>query len=265
MFVDGSLKKKINLGSINSINWTRIMAQISYYIYAFNKVRDITGKNNVSFSVPTGNFGDAYAGFLAKEKLKIPINKIIVATNSNNILDRFFRTGTYKRGNVYKTISPSMDIQIASNFERLLYDTNNLDGELVEDLMDNFRDRNLIKVSKECLDYAKKSFTSFSINERNTIQSIKKIYEDFNIIVDPHTAIGLNAANKFLSKNKDEIVISLATAHPAKFSESVYSILGINPEIPDNYQDIFKLNEKYEIIDNSYEVIRSYIIKKSLN
>ena len=134
LFRDNDLNQRLNLGSINSINWTRIMAQITYYIYAYNKIKSETGKANISFSVPTGNFGDAYAGYIAKEKFKIPIKNLIIATNKNNILDRFFRTGMYNKDKVFTTISPSMDIQIASNFERLLYDITNESGEKVSNL-----------------------------------------------------------------------------------------------------------------------------------
>ena len=262
LFRDNELNKILNLGSINSINWTRIMAQITYYIYAYNKVMKLTGNNNISFSVPTGNFGDAYAGYIAKEKFKIPINKLIVATNKNNILDRFFKTGIYKTDKVYSTISPSMDIQIASNFERLLYDISNYNGNKVSELMYNFYKTGKIKVNKECFDLTKNSFTSFSINERETKQRIKDTFDNFDIVIDPHTAVGLEASSKYLKEHQESVVVTLATAHPSKFSESVRQILGFDPELPSNFKNIFDLEEKYQVIDHSYSLVKNFILKK---
>ena len=262
LFRDNELNKTLNLGSINSINWTRIMAQITYYIYAYNKVLKLTGNHNISFSVPTGNFGDAYAGYIAKNKFNIPINKLIVATNKNNILDRFFRTGTYKIDKVHSTISPSMDIQIASNFERLLYDINNYDGKKVSELMDGLNKKGKIKVNKECFTIAKKSFTSFSINEKKTKQRIKDTYDNFNLVIDPHTAVGLEASSQYLKKQQEGIVVTLATAHPSKFSGSVRKILGFDPQLPSDYKNIFDLEEKFQVIDHSYSSVKNYILKK---
>ncbi len=265
LFNDNKLNKVLNLGSINSINWTRIMAQITYYIYAYNKIRKTAGKCNISFSVPTGNFGDAYAGYLAKEKFNIPINKIIIATNKNNILDRFFKTGTYKKEKVFETISPSMDIQIASNFERLLFDINKGNGSIVNTLMEKFKKSSFVKVAKEPFNLTKDKFISFSINEANTRKRIISTYKKFDIIIDPHTAVGLDAANLYLNKNIEDVVVTLATAHPAKFSNSVKAILGVDPELPKGYEDLLQLKEKYEIIDNSYDLISNYILNNAIN
>ena len=263
MFRDKKLNSKLSLGSINSINWTRIMAQITYYIYGYNKVKKMTNSKNICFSIPTGNFGDAYAGYIAKMKLNIPIKKLIVATNSNNILDRFFKTGSYKKQEVYKTISPSMDIQIASNFERLLYDICDFNGKKVSDLMNEFKEANIIKFSIKDLNTIKKQFTSFSVNEALTNNAIESTYNNYKVVIDPHTAVGLAAANQYTSENKEDVVITLATAHPAKFSESVESVLGFNPKLPNAYNDIFSLKEKYQVFNNSYQDISDYIMSNS--
>ena len=263
LFIDKKLKSELSLGSINSINWTRIMAQITYYIYAYYKVRQLTNRKNISFSVPTGNFGDAYAGYIAKTKLNIPIKKLIVATNSNNILDRFFKTGLYKKQQVYKTISPSMDIQIASNFERLLYDLCPLNGKKVNELMEEFKETNIIKSNLNDLETINKQFTSFSVNEELTNNSILRAYSKYKIVIDPHTAVGLEAANQYITKNKEDIVVTLATAHPAKFSESVKNVLGFNVKLPNTYNNIFSLKEKYEVFNNSYQQISNYILDNS--
>jgi len=263
LFVDKKLNSKLSLGSINSINWTRIMAQITYYIYAYYKVKGISNTKNISFSIPTGNFGDAYAGYIAKMKLNIPIKRLIIATNSNNILDRFFKTGLYKKDKVYKTISPSMDIQIASNFERLLYDIAPLNGKSVNTLMEDFKKTNLIKSSINDLELMNKQFTSFSVNEELTNSSILRAYNKYKVVIDPHTAVGLEAATQYITKNKESVVVTLATAHPAKFSDSVKSILGFSPKLPITYNDIFSLKEKYVVFNNCYQDIYNYILDNS--
>lgn len=263
LFRDKELNKKLNLGSINSINWTRIMAQVTYYIYAYNQVKKETGKTNISFSIPTGNFGDAYAGYIAKKKFNIPIKKLIVATNKNNILDKFFRTGIYKKNKVFNTISPSMDIQVASNFERLLYDITNESGKKVSQFMTDFKEKGIIKVEKEYFERAKESFVSYCVNESNTKQRIKKTYNKFKIVVDPHTSVGLEASNIYLNENPKDLVITLATAHPSKFSESVNSILGFYPNLPLGYKNIINLEEKYKVINNSYNLVKDFILKNA--
>ena len=265
LFRDNELNKNLNLGSINSINWTRIMAQITYYIYAYNKIKSETGKANISFSVPTGNFGDAYAGYIAKEKFRIPIKKLIIATNKNNILDRFFRTGMYYKDKVFTTISPSMDIQIASNFERLLYDITNENGEKVSELMHDFKKKGVIKVEKKYFEKTKESFISFSVNERLTKKRIIKAYSKFNMVIDPHTAVGLQASNEYLKEYPKDIVVTLSTAHPSKFSKSINSILGFQPDLPQGYKNIFNLEEKYKVIDNSYNLVKDFILKNATN
>ena len=265
LFRDNDLNKNLNLGSINSINWTRIMSQITYYIYAYNKIKSETGKTNISFSVPTGNFGDAYAGYIAKEKFKIPIKKIIVATNKNNILDRFFRTGVYNKDKVFKTISPSMDIQIASNFERLLYDITNESGAKVSKFMRDFKEKGIIKIEKKYFDKTKENFISFSVNERLTKKRIIKTYNEFNMVIDPHTAVGLHASDEYLEQHPKDIVVTLSTAHPFKFSNSVNSILGFQPDLPQGFENILKLEEKYEVINNSYNLVKDFILKNATN
>ena len=263
LFRDNELNQRLNLGSINSINWTRIMAQITYYIYTYNKVKRETGKTDISFSVPTGNFGDAYAGYIAKEKFNIPIKKLIVATNKNNILDRFFRTGVYKKDKVFTTISPSMDIQVASNFERLLYDITDESGKKVSKFMSDFKDKGIIKVKKKYFDKTKESFASYFVNERDTKRRIKKTYDKYGIVIDPHTAVGLEASNIYLDQHPNDIVVTLSTAHPSKFSESVNAILGFKPSLPDGYEDVFNIEEKYHVFDKSYNLIKDFILRNA--
>ncbi len=263
LFRDKQLNKKLKLGSINSINWSRIMAQITYYIYAYHQINKINYQDSVNFSIPTGNFGDAYAGYIAKKKFNIPIKKLIVATNKNNILDKFFRTGIYKKKKVFKTLSPSMDIQVASNFERLLFDINLTDGDRVDELMQLFKKNQTITQDSALLKSTNNDFFSYSVSDNETFARIKNTYKRHNIIIDPHTAVGLEAACSYLKKNQNDVVVTLATAHPLKFGEAVKSALGFEPELTSSFKDIYDLKEKFKILDNSVEDVRSFILENS--
>ena len=262
LFNDKDTKEK-KFASINSINWTRIMSQITYYVYAFKQL-SLLKKQRISFSVPTGNFGDAYAGYLAKSKLNIPLEKIIIATNENDILNRFFRSGEYFKENVKSTNSPSMDIQVASNFERLLYDIFNEDSSKVSEIMKRFETKNNLFIKKNTNKKLLDHFTSFSINETRTLETIKNVYEKYNIVLDPHTAVGYAASLDYLDSNKGHTVVSLATAHPAKFSKAVRESIGKEPMLPSKYRNIFDLEEKYEVLDNNYNLVKDFILKNTL-
>ena len=263
LFKDKASKEK-RFASINSINWSRIMAQISYYIYAYEKLSLINDKKKISFSVPTGNFGDAYAGYLAKSKFNIPIHKLIIATNENDILNRFFRKGEYKKNLVRSTYSPSMDIQVASNFERLLYDILKQDSTELTTLMKEFEEKDKLYLNDK---YDKKilnTFLSYKVSNKQTIKVIKSVYDKYKIILDPHTAVGFFASLEYLKENKNDISVTLATAHPAKFSDSVTHAININPKLPLRYKNIYKLNEKFKVIDNDYSKIKKYIFNNSV-
>jgi len=262
LFNDKDTQEK-KFASINSINWTRIMSQITYYVYAFKKL-SLLNKQSISFSVPTGNFGDAYAGYLAKSKLNIPLEKIIIATNENDILNRFFRSGKYYKENVKSTNSPSMDIQVASNFERLLYDIFNEDSSKVSEIMKRFETKNNLFIKKNTNKKLLDHFISFSINETRTLEIIKNVYEKYNIVLDPHTAVGYAASLDYLDYNKGHTVVSLATAHPAKFSKAVIESIGKEPVLPSKYKNIFDLDEKYEVLDNNYNLVKDFILKNTL-
>ena len=263
LFNDKDTKEK-KFASINSINWTRIMAQITYYIYAVMQI-NLYETKKISFSVPTGNFGDAYAGYLAKSKLNATIEKIIIATNENDILDRFFKTGEYCKSNVKSTNTPSMDIQVASNFERLLYDILNEDSKQVMKIMKNFESKNSLFIKKNTNEKILESFNSFSINQKRTLEVIRNVYEKYNIILDPHTAVGFAASLDYLEKNsKGHTVVSLATAHPAKFSNAVVKAIGKKPILPKKYENIFELEEKCEVLDNNYKLVKDFILKNTL-
>ena len=255
MFNDEKFRKTINLSGVNSINWARIIFQIIYYFYAYFK---ISNSEKVNFSVPTGNFGDVYAGYLAK-KMGLPIDKLIVSTNENDILQRVINTGEYIPKEVKPSISPSMDIQVASNFERLIFDATNFNDTEVDLLMSDLKKKGSFKLKKEYLEYIQQSFIGVKVNDKETRETIEKIYKKHNFIIDPHTAIAIKAQEKI---NIDTKTVCLATAHPYKFVETVEKIIGIKMEIP--IQGSFLgPDEKYEVLENDIEVIKKYIKKRA--
>ena len=255
MFADKEFSSSINMSGVNSINWARIIAQAVYYFYSFFLL-----KNNkpINFSVPTGNFGDVYAGYLAK-KMGLKIDKLIVATNQNDILHRAIDLGKYETETVVETISPSMDIQIASNFERLIYDINNHDDTETKDIMTKIKKNGKFIIPEEKLLKIKKDFLSASLNESEVLNVIKKVYKKHKVILDPHSAIGFGALAK-LDLNGENVV--LATAHPCKFPEAINKSINLKPGLPDELKYIIDEKESYDIISNNLDKIKEYIKSK---
>ncbi len=252
MFSDLEFSDSINMSGVNSINWARIIAQTVYYFYSYFKL----GKETVSFSVPTGNFGDVFAGYLAK-KMGLPIDKLIVATNENDILHRAISRGDYVSKSVKETSSPSMDIQLASNFERLIYYINNSDSEITVDIMEKIK-QNIYQIDKSNLEIIKKDFLSESCNEKETLDIIKQYYKKNNIILDPHTAVGVGVANK-LSFN-DCIVLS--TAHPCKFPDATNKAINKNEKLPEELEHVLKKNENFQLLNNNTDEVKKFIKSK---
>jgi len=252
MFSDLEFSKSINMSGVNSINWARIIAQAVYYFYSYFKL----GKENISFSVPTGNFGDVFAGYLAK-KMGLPIDKLIVATNENDILHRAISKGDYVSKEVKETLSPSMDIQLASNFERLIYYVNNSDSEKTAEIMKKIK-QNSYQIEKNNLDIIQKDFLSESCNEQETLDIIKKNYEENNIILDPHTAVGVGAANK-LSIN-DCVVLS--TAHPCKFPDATNNAINKHEKLPNKLQHVLNKDENFQVLNNNTEEVKNFVRSK---
>ena len=252
MFNDEKFSKAINMSGVNSINWARIIAQSVYYFYAYFKVGN--GKP-LSFCVPTGNFGDIYAGYLAK-KLGLPIDKLIVATNKNDILHRAISGGDYTQKKVEETNTPSMDIQIASNFERLLYDVKDCDSEVTKDVMSKIKN-NSYKIDKNDLDKIKKNFISEMLDENETVEMIKTINNEHKIVVDPHTAVGIGAARKLgLEKN----CVVLSTAHPCKFPQAIEVAISKTENLPDSLNYVYDRKEKFELLPNDIEKVKGYVM-----
>ena len=252
MFNDEKFSKAINMSGVNSINWARIIAQSVYYFYAYFKVGN---GQPLSFCVPTGNFGDIYAGYLAK-KLGLPIDKLIVATNKNDILHRAISGGDYTQKKVEETNTPSMDIQIASNFERLLYDVKDCDSEVTKDVMSKIKD-NSYKIGKNDLDKIKKNFISEMLDENETVEMIKTINNEHKIVVDPHTAVGIGAARKLgLEKN----CVVLSTAHPCKFPQAIEVAISKTENLPDSLNYVYDRKEKFELLPNDIEKVKGYVM-----
>jgi threonine synthase len=253
MFADKNFSNKIKMSGVNSINWARIIAQSVYYFYSYFLLKE--SNQPVNFSVPTGNFGDVYAGYLSK-KMGLPINKLVVATNQNDILHRAITSGIYEAEKVIETISPSMDIQIASNFERLIYDLNNFDDKKTIDVMNDIKKKGKYIINKESLDKINNNFLSTSMNEEEVLKTIKLVYDKFDIVLDPHSAIGYGAFDKINLKGNNVV---LATAHPCKFPSAVKKAISFDSKLPDELSYILNEKENYDIVENNLDKIKQYI------
>ncbi|MBT2737218.1 threonine synthase [Bacillus sp. ISL-7] len=253
LFADVDFKNKYHMRAINSINFVRIMAQTVYYFYAYFQVTKETGSESVNFSVPTGNFGDIFAGYLAK-KMGLPIGKLIVATNENNILEDFISDGVYKPGEFRSTYSPSMDIQVASNFERYLYYLLGENPDEVSALMEKFKSEGKIVVNEEQLRQVKEDFAAHGVEGEECLQTITKYHAETSYLLDPHTACGVAA---YESCNKpSEVCVTLATAHPAKFNESIERC-DIKQTFPEQISQLFNKPQHLEVVDaDKDEIVR---------
>ena len=255
MFADKEFSNSINMSGVNSINWARIIAQAVYYFYTYFQIQD---KRPINFSVPTGNFGDVYAGYLSK-KMGLPINKFIVATNKNDILHRAISNGNYEAESVSETNSPSMDIQIASNFERLIYDLNDCDDDETRKIMHGIKEKGKYIISKDKMKKINEDFLSASMSEKEILDTIKEVQVKYGIILDPHSAIGFGSLNKV---NLEGNNVVLATAHPCKFPEAIDKSIGIKPDLPDELKYVMGEKENYDIISNNLSKTQQYIKEK---
>ena len=257
MFVDQQFAKKINMSGVNSINWARIIAQIVYYFFVYYKFSD--HQKPIVVSVPTGNFGDIYAGYVAK-KMGLNIKKLIVATNQNNILQRCIVSGEYKPSKVVQSFSPSMDIQVASNFERILFYLCEENSENLSKLMDNLKNKGYFKLSNKQLQNLKDYFSASSCSEEETIKIIKNIYNKFNYLIDPHTATGTKPLLD--SEYKKDSCFCFETAHPSKFPTAILKAINIKPQFPENFKTIENKNEVFSILDNKIERVKEFILER---
>ena len=263
IFNNIEFKSKHHLGAINSINWARILAQVVYYIYSCLHVAGHENNSAVSFSVPTGNFGDIFAGYIAKKMLPEGcISKLILATNSNDILSRFVNEGDYSLGEVVATSSPSMDIQAASNFERYLYYLMDREPDLVREAMLKFSVDGKLYL-QNYLAHIKRDFAASSISEDEVEQTINRYYQDYHYILDPHTAVGVRAAEQH--RDQGVAMVCLATAHPAKFGATVEQAIGRQPDLPPSLSELDGKPTRCEVMNCSIEELMAYIESHALN
>jgi threonine synthase len=261
IFNDLEFKDRYHLGAINSINWARVLAQVVYYVYAYLKLNR-AGFDSVDFSVPTGNFGDIFAGYLAKRLLPEGcINRLVLATNENDILTRFVNQGDYSIiGEVTHTSSPSMDIQIASNFERYLYYLRGKDGSRVKADLEAFAETGQMDLSG-LKEQVARDFVSLSVSETETIATIGEFFKSQDYLLDPHTAVGVKAGREL---REDRPMICLATAHPAKFGDAVQKATGKEMALPHALAELADLESRCEILDADVDQIRKYVREHAL-
>lgn len=258
-FADQSFREDMNLSAVNSINWARIMAQIVYYYVAAAALQ--TSGRKISFAVPTGNFGNIYAAYCAK-KMGLPIDRLIIGSNRNDILTRFFETGAMTAGAVEPSLSPSMDIQVSSNFERFLYDVMERDGSAVSASMESFRKTGAYALSEEQMKAARAVFSARRASDADTSSTIKNCHLETGYVMDPHTAVGLFAA---LGVERDPAIplVTLACAHPAKFPDSVEKSTGIHPGLPPHLADLYDRKEIFTVLPNDIKQVETFIREKS--
>ncbi len=257
------LQGKKRLVAVNSINWARIMAQIVYYFYAALEL-DVLGKSSeakVSFSVPTGNFGDIFAGYIAK-KMGLPIDSLVIATNANDILHRFISQNDYSQTQLVHTLSPSMDILVSSNFERFLFDVFERDGSALAEFMEKLNKED-VSVDEDKMNFARSLFSSARANDEETCEVIKRVSDSAQYLLDPHTAIGVKASRECLP-NHAFPVVNLATAHPVKFPEAIEKAGLSEPELPAHLSDLLQREERYDVLANDIEKVQGYIVNKGL-
>ena len=243
------------LVAVNSINWARIMAQIVYYFYS---ALALGGPHKaISFSVPTGNFGDIFAGYLAK-KMGLPIDQLLIATNSNDILHRCISDNDHSKQALHHSLSPSMDIMVSSNFERLLFDLYDRKGSEIQRLMGEF-ESGVMSLSENALLDARSLFTSFRLDDEETLETIADVYANCEYLLDPHTAIGVAAARAKRRDNKTPMVC-LATAHPAKFPEAILKAGNIGePPLPNHMSDLFEREERYQVLADDIQAVQQFV------
>ena len=255
MFNDFAFRDAVRLAGVNSINWARVLAQVVYYFTA--AVALGAPHRAVSFTVPTGNFGDVFAGHVAR-RMGLPIDRLVVATNRNDILHRALSTGRYATGEVAATISPSMDIQVSSNFERALFDAYGRDGAAVAQLMDELKRGGGFGISQGALQALREVFDSGRADEDETAAMIARARDDLGELVCPHTAVGLHVAQNHLGSTP---MVTLATAHPAKFPDAVAAATGRHPPLPPHMSDLYDRPERLRRVPDDLDALKALITK----
>lgn len=256
MFADQALREELNLSAINSINWARIMAQTVYYVSA-SLALGSPGRP-VNFAVPTGNFGNIYAAYIAR-LMGLPIHNLVIGSNRNDILTRFFESGEMRAESVVPTLSPSMDIQISSNFERYLFHLLGHDSERLTDLMNDFKKNGAFKIDDALMKKAQRDFKAIRCDDEHTKQMMATCYKATGKLIDPHTAVGLWAAGSATEADPSIPTIALACAHPAKFPDAVEDATGIRPPLPPHLEALFDKAELVTPLPNDLEKLKKFI------
>ncbi|MBO0735942.1 MAG: threonine synthase [Alphaproteobacteria bacterium] len=258
LFADAEFRGELNLSAVNSINWARIAAQTVYYVTA--AVALGVPARPVSFSVPTGNFGNVYAGHIAR-RAGVSIDRLVIGTNRNDILARYFATGRMSLGTVRPTLSPSMDIQVSSNFERLLFELKGRNGAAVGQAMGRFRHTGSLPEDGQAWRRACRLFSAYKVDDTRTMQTIARIYSGSGVLIDPHTAVAVAAAQSEFAEHDSNIpMIALGCAHPAKFPEAVERATGIRPALPAQLGDLLDRRERIIALPNELGAVRRYIL-----
>ena len=253
LFIDDELQNHTSLTAINSINWARLMAQVVYYFWAFLQIDE----EEINFIVPSGNFGNVFSANVAK-KMGLPINQLHITTNQNDILHSSIKNGLMKKNVVTQTHSPSMDIQVSSNFERQLFESSGRDSETINNIFHEFSKNNSYTFDKNLQKDLQSCYSTTAVSNDETLNAIKKIKEKYNYLADPHTSTGLHV---LLEKEENLPWVSLACAHPAKFGDAIEKATGELPTLPKDLSKLFDKEEKMTILDNNKEVLKSLILK----
>lgn len=260
LFNDHAFRDDVSLSGVNSINWARVLPQAVYYITA---ALSLGLDRKPVFSVPTGNFGDVFAGYVAT-KLGLEVERLLVATNMNDILSRTLNAGDHSLGGVTPTMSPSMDIQVSSNFERLLFDMYDRDPKRVLGLMNQLKDDGKFVLDPAVVESTKRLFAAERVDEAQTLETIAQVYRECEYLIDPHTAVGVAAYRRFKVAQGNNFRgpgVILSTAHPAKFPDAVEKATGIRPPLPEHMADLYEREERFDVLPADVQAVKAYILK----
>ena len=252
LFIDEEIQQQTSLTAINSINWARLMAQVVYYFWAYLQIE----QEKINFIVPSGNFGNVFSAQVAK-KMGLPIQQLHVTTNQNDILHSSINNGLMKKNEVTQTYSPSMDIQISSNFERQLFESAGRDSDIISNMFNQFSKEGVYKFDKNILEDLQSTYFSTAVSDDKTLSTIKQVKNKFNYLADPHTSTGLHV---LLNKKNDQPWVSLACAHPAKFGQAIKEAIGEEPRLPKDLSKLFDKEEKMTILNNNKNKLKTLIL-----
>jgi threonine synthase len=257
LFGDAAFRQRANLSAVNSINWARLVAQAVYYFHAALSL--CAPDRPVSFCVPTGNFGNIFAGYAAR-KMGLPVERLVIATNTNDILDRVLGTGRYEITGVTPTMSPSMDIEVSSNFERLIFDASRCDAALIRRLMAALKQSGSFTLPPSVHSAIARTFSSGRTDEQTTLSTIRTTFVSTGKLLDPHTAVAYSVARRDAKRSAP--MITLATAHPAKFPDAVEKASGVRPPLPQRLDDLFARPEYFDLLPNDAAAVRKHILSR---